>query len=228
MTVTVTAIGTARRTRELTPLQAALSSDEVSGTLYRFVLRKVKREQEAEDLVQATMEIALKRDLAGHGWSGEPPPVIVFLGSILNGELANKWKTDKRRAKVVRPAGQGGTGRGADAEGQTESTIDDAPSETANAEEEMAGREEREKREREEDEIKAATRAYLATQDDGRIPLGMLEAYDAGVRKAAKIAERLGCSVQEVYDGRDRIKRAMERVAKERELGVVGEKGATS
>jgi hypothetical protein len=184
----------ARRTRPASPLEAALAAPGVCDGLYRFAFRKTGNEADAEDLVQSTVETALVRGRAGTGWNGAPPPVLMFLGSVLNGVLSNARRTEKRRPRVV--------------EGEPE----EAPSGAPDAAQVIADREDDDERER----IKSELRAYFATKSNGRVPLAMLDAAESGVRGRAKLAELIGCSVDAIDGARERIQYHMARIAKKR------------
>jgi hypothetical protein len=182
--------------RPPTPLEAAIADPAIQDAVYKYALRKLRHEQDAEDLAQTSLEAALRRDRAGTGWKSPPPPVLMFLGSVLNGEVSNKWRTEKRRPKLV--------------EGETE----DAASETPHAEDAMVGREAEAERERKQVQVKTELRAYFASKANGQVPVAMLDLAESGVKGGRGLAERIGCSLDEINRGRKRIQHHMDRIAK--------------
>lgn len=195
MRPSVTAIAPGKRPPP-TPLEAAIADPSIQDALYKYALRKMRHEQDAEDLAQTSFEAALRRDRTGTGWKGAPPPVLMFLGSVLNGEVRNKWKTAKRRPRLV--------------EGETE----DAASETPHAEEAMVGREEEADDEQEKRRVKTELRAYFAKKANGRIPLGILDAAESGIHGRQKLKELLECSLDDLDNARERVVHHMNRIAR--------------
>ena len=194
--MTQSSAAVARGKPTLTPLQAAVVSEAIQDLLYKYALRKLRHEQDAEDLVQTTVEAALRRDDAGTGWTKPPPPVQAFLGSVMNGEVRNKWATAKRRPRLT---------HGEEA---------DAVSETPNAEDAAVEHEDEIEAEEKKARIKTELRAHFAKKANGRIPLAMLEAAESGIRGRQKLADLIECSVDDIDRARERIQYQLDRLVK--------------
>ena len=195
----MTTQASALRTRgqlEVSPLEAALADPNVNYALHRFAMRKTRHVQDAEDLANSTLEAAVARENAGTGWKSDPPPLLTFLGSVMNGLMSNQRRTNKRRPTM--------------AEGETEN----APSESPDAAEAMVEGEEEDTREKERARLKAELRAYLATKANGAIPLALLAAIESGVSGREKLAALIGCSVNELDNARERLVHHLARLKK--------------
>ena len=196
-----TSAAVARVPPQPSPLAGALVTREVTDTLLRIALHKMKDATQAEDLMQDTVETALGRDGGESAWKGDPPPVLWFLGSVMNGVLSNR----RRKAKV-RPR-------------QVEGEPEDLASESLNAEEAMADREGDE----EARQVMAELRAYFGDDAKGAVPLAILDAADSGVHGARNVAGHARCPVEDVYRANDRIKQQLTRITERR-----ARKGPTS
>ena len=181
-----------------TPLQSALAAPEVQDHLYRLVFKLTRNARDAEELTQETAATALERDTRGKGWSGEPPPLFTFLGSVLNGVLSNfRRRLGRRRRKEVP---------------DDHDAPADTPSAEVGADESLVEAE----AQREEDAIKTDLRAYFASRPDGQLPLQVLEAWEADVVEGEEVAARIGCTRKEIYRARDRIADRLASIAAQR------------
>jgi DNA-directed RNA polymerase specialized sigma24 family protein len=184
------------RGREMTALEAAIVDDHTRDKLYRFAFNKTRHAQDAEDLAQSTVEAALKKDAKGDAdaWKGEPPPVMTWLGSVLNGVLANIRRARRRKPTV-------------------EAEIEEIPSAKPDAELQVLQLQEERERDDRREAVKAELRAHFAKATDGHMALAMIDAIEEGVKGGKGIARRLGCSVPEVNAVRKRIKLRLQRMA---------------
>jgi DNA-directed RNA polymerase specialized sigma24 family protein len=192
-----------------TPLRAGVSEPQVWAALYGVAIGRTRHAQNADDIVQSTVERALAREKTGTEWKGVPPPLLVHLGVLMQSVLSNFWRGQSRRRRreiTVKTD-------------DDEAPPPDAASETPTAEELLADEVAEEKRKREEDEIGAALRAHFEAAPDGQVPLAMLKAWEDGVEKPAKVADLIGCKVDVVYEARRRIERNIERIVSERGKG---------
>lgn len=179
---------------ELAPL---LVKPPASTAMMKYALYLKKRhKQNAEDLVGETVFAALKRQSGTSPYCGPPPPLEKWLGSVMNGVLANELRTQERRITMVHSK----KGTGAD------------PGATDHPEDELdaAARERAEDQERE--QLMAELRAFFEKQPNGRIPLGILDCASREIDKAQDIADELSCTVAEVYDAKDRVKHHLKRI----------------
>jgi DNA-directed RNA polymerase specialized sigma24 family protein len=179
--------------------EVLLRERAIGEALLYAATRHAQSEADAEDLVQETLRIALARS--------DPPDaadldaVRRFLGSILNGVAANA-----RRAKRRHPASV---------------YDDDVPPSSSRGvpspERALAEREEEASRQ----QAKADLRAHLAGEP---IALRMWDLAEEGVRGSAEMAQRIGCSVAEVYNAQRRITYHARRL---RDRAVSGERRAS-
>jgi DNA-directed RNA polymerase specialized sigma24 family protein len=182
------------RGREMTALEAAIVDDHTRDKLYKFAFYKTRHAQDAEDLTQSTVEAALKRDAKGDGWKAPPPPVMTWLGSLLNGVLANIRRARRRKPTV-------------------EAEIEDIPSAKPDAELQVLEAQEEREQDAKREAVKAELRAHFAKATDGAMAIAMLDAIEEGVKGGKGIARRLGCSVPEANAVRKRIKLRLARIA---------------
>jgi DNA-directed RNA polymerase specialized sigma24 family protein len=190
------------RGREMTALEAAIVDEHTRDKLYKFAFNKTRHPQDAEDLTQSTVEAALKKDAKGDAdaWKGEPPPVMTWLGSLLNGALANLRRARRRKPTV-------------------EAEIEEVPSAKPDAELEVLQLQEERERDEKREAVKAELRAHFAKATDGHLALEMIAALEEGVKGGKGIAKRLGCSVPEANAVRKRIKLRLQRMNEERAAG---------
>jgi DNA-directed RNA polymerase specialized sigma24 family protein len=199
---------TTQKAAATSPLRAGIAQAEVWSALYRVAFGRTRHQQNADDIVQSTVERALAREKTGTEWKGVPPPLLVHLGVQMQSVLSNFWRgQSRRRRREIR------------VETDDEKPAPDAASETPTAEELLTDEVAEERRKREEDEIGMALRAHFAALPDGQVPLAMLAAWEEGIEKPAKVAARIGCGVEVVYEARRRIERTIERIVSERGKG---------
>jgi hypothetical protein len=146
----------------------------------------------AEDLVGDTTVAAIKQQSGEHAWKGPPPPLVKWLGSVMNGVLSNRRRKAKHRITLA-----------------FRETEDGA---TDHAEEARLAAAEEQAHDQEQEELMAELRAYFTSQPKGHIAIAILDCAEEGIDKSEVIAARAGCKPNEVYDAKDRLKYRMDRL----------------
>jgi hypothetical protein len=139
----------------------------------------------AKDLVAETLRLAIQREATPDRWDpdGEKDAFLHLLG-ILDGVRANRRRSLKRKPPHER-----------------KSDPDLAAGGGPDPEQAVAEREEALEKQR----LVAAVRERLARDENGKIPLRMLELADKGVSRHDLLAKEIGCELEDIRNGARRI-----------------------
>jgi DNA-directed RNA polymerase specialized sigma24 family protein len=176
----------------LTPLGRALAADAgLRKALLEWATRHMATRQDALDLVQQTLTVALEKEAE---WDAENVPLARFVGPIMNVQSRTLRRRVHRHAGHVFDEEQGTY----------------AENDVPHPERALVEREAELDRRR----VKEELRARLAADTSGAIPLRMLELAENDVCRASAFAKVIGCSVKEIYAAQRRIAYHAERLMK--------------
>jgi DNA-directed RNA polymerase specialized sigma24 family protein len=190
-----------RGEHERTPLERALQSDpDLSETLFEWARARTRHKEDAEDVVGTTLRRALQRERTAQRWDpGGEVTALAYLAAIQSGVLSDRRRLARRRPStpVEDP--------------------DAAQSTTLDPEQVLLERGQEEERRR----ITAELCEKLAAETNGKIPLAMMDAAEQGIQGHARLAEHIGCTIEQIRAAQRRITYHARRLLKMTEEGEV-------